>query len=131
MDENLNHQFVHPSQFSTAPPALFIKKTDGSLRLAVDDRGLNKITKNDRYPLPLIPDLLDRLRFARVFDLRGAYNLVRIADGGEWKTAPGTRYGSYKSQVMHYSFTNAPASFQRFMNKVFKMSGVRCYSHEA
>jgi hypothetical protein len=89
----------------------------------VDYRGLNRITKKDRYPLPLIPDLLDRLRAARVFtklDLRGAYNLVRIADGDEWKTAFRTRYSSYEFCVMHYGLTNAPASFQRFMNDIFK-----------
>ena len=75
---------------SSAAPVLFIKKKDGSLRLTVDYRGLNKVTKKDRYPLPVIPDLLDRLRSAHVFtklDLRGAYNLVRIAEGDEWKTA--------------------------------------------
>ena len=123
LDENLKNQFVRPSQSSAGAPVLFIKKKDGSLRLAVDYRGLNKITKKDRYPLPLIPDLLDRLRSARVFtklDLRGAYNLVRIADGDEWKTAFRTRYGSYEFQVMHYGLTNAPASFQWFMNEVFK-----------
>jgi len=83
---------------------LFIKKKDRSrsLRLAVGDRGLNKIT---RYPLPLIPDLIGRLRSAHVLsklDLRGTYNLVRIADGNEWKTASRTCYGSYEFQVMHY-----------------------------
>ena len=123
LDENLKNEFVRPSQSSAGAPILFIKKKDGSLRLAVDYRGLNKITKKDRYPLPLIPDLLDRLRSAHVFtklDLRGAYNLVRIADGDEWKTAFRTRFGSYEFQVMHYGLTNAPASFQRFMNDVFK-----------
>ena len=71
----------------------------------------------------MIPDLLDRLRAARVFtkiDLRGAYNLVRIAEGDEWKTAFRTRFGSYEFNVMHYGLTNAPASFQRFMNDCFK-----------
>ena len=89
----------------------------------MDYRGLNGITKKDRYPLPLVPDLLDRLRAAHTFtklDLRGAYNLVRIADGDEWKTAFRTRYGSYEFNVMHYGLTNAPASFQRFMNEIFK-----------
>ena len=108
-------------QSPAGAPILFIKKKYGSLRLAVDYRGLNKITKKDRYPLPLIPNLLDRL--ARSFtklDLRGAYNLVRIADGVEWKTEFRTRYGSYKFLVMHYGLTNAPASFQRFMNDIFK-----------
>jgi len=61
LDENLANQFIRPSQSSAGAPILFIKKKDGSLRLAVDYRGLNCITKKDQYPLPLIPDLLDRL----------------------------------------------------------------------
>jgi hypothetical protein len=123
LDDNLKNQFIRPSQSSTGTPILFIKKKDSSLRLAVNYRGLNKITKKDRYPLPLIPNLLDRLCSARIYtklDLRGAYNLVRIADGDKWKTAFRTQYGLYEFQVMHYGLTNAPASFQRFMNEVFK-----------
>ena len=123
LDENLKNQFIRPLQSSAGTPVLFIKKKDGSLRLAINYRSLNKITKKDCYPLPLIPNLLDRLRSAHVFtklDLRGAYNLVRIVEGDEWKTAFCTRYGSYKFQVMHYSLTNALASFQCFMNEVFK-----------
>ena len=123
LDKNLANEFIRPSQSSASAPILFIKKKDGSLRLAVDYRGLNRITKKDRYPLPLIPDLLDCLHAARSFtkiDLCGAYNLVCIADGDEWKTAFRTHYRSYEFQVMHYGLTNAPASFQRFMNDVFK-----------
>ena len=123
IDENLANHFIRPSQSPSGAPILFIRKKDGSLRLAVDYRGLNRITRKDRYPLPLIPDLLDRLRAARVFtkiDLRGAYNLVRIAEGDEWKTAFRTRFGSYEFNVMHYGLTNAPVSFQRFMNDCFK-----------
>jgi hypothetical protein len=123
LDENLANHFIRPSSSSAGAPILFIRKKDGSLRLTVDYRGLNRITKKDRYPLPLIPDLLDRLRSANVYmkiDLRGMYNLVRIAKGDEWKTAFHTRYGSYEFRVMHYGLTNAPASFQRFMNDVFK-----------
>ena len=106
---------ICPSQSSAGAPILFIKKKDSSLRLAVDYRGLNKITKKDRYPLPLITDLLDCLHSAHVFtklDLCGAYNLVCIADGNEWKTAFRMRYGSYEFQVMHYGLMNMPASFQ-------------------
>jgi len=85
LDENLNNQLTRPSQSSTGPPVSFIRK-DGSLRLAVDDRGLSKITTKDRYPHPLIPDLVNHLHSTRIFsklDLRGAYNLVSIADGDE------------------------------------------------
>jgi len=88
----------------------------------VDFHGLNKLTKKDRYPLPLLTDLLDTPRKARVFtkiDLQHAYHLVRIADGNEWKTTFRTRYGSYEWLVMPFRLTNAPAAFQRFMNDIF------------
>ena len=90
LDENLEKGFIQPSKSPAGAPILFVKKKDGSLRLCVDYRGLNKLTVRNRYPLPLIPELLDRLRIARVFskiDLRGTYNLVRIKPGDEWKTA--------------------------------------------
>jgi len=97
IDENLNTGFIRPASSSHAAPVLFVKKKDGSLRLCVDFRGLNKITKKDRYPLPLISDLLDSPSRAKIYskiDLRHAYHLVRIAPGDEWKTAFRTRYGS-------------------------------------
>ncbi|SOV07457.1 uncharacterized protein UDID_18912 [Ustilago sp. UG-2017a] len=97
--------------------------TDGSLRLCVDYRGLNRITIRNRYPLPLIDELRDRLREARFFtriDLRGAYNLLRIAKGDEWKMAFRTRYGLFQYNVMPFGLTNTPASFQHLMNDTFK-----------
>jgi transposase InsO family protein len=100
-----------------------VKKRDGSLRLCVDYRGLNKVTIKNRYPLPLIGESLDRLRAATVFtklDLRSGYNLVRIADGEEWKTAFRTRYGHYEYRVMPFGLTNAPATFQNLMNDVLR-----------
>ncbi|SPC61665.1 uncharacterized protein UHOD_11627 [Ustilago sp. UG-2017b] len=99
LEENLAKGFVSPSDSPAASPILFVKKKDGSLRLCVDYRGLNRITIRNRYPLPLIDELLDRLREARFFtriDLRGTYNLLRIAKGDEWKTAFRTRYGLFQ-----------------------------------
>ena len=99
-----------------------MKKKDGSLCLCVDYRGLNNITTKNRYPLPLISELLDRLRNAKIFskiDLRGAYNLLRIAEGDKWKTAFQTRYGLFE-KVMPFGLTNAPASFQHLMNHNFR-----------
>ena len=122
LDEHLPIGFIRPSRSSHGAPVLFVRKKDGSLRLCVDFRGLNKITKKDRYPLPLISDLLDSPRKARIYskiDLRHAYHLVRIAEGDEWKTAFRTRYGSFEWLVMPFGLTNAPASFQRFMNDIF------------
>jgi len=101
---------------------LFVKKSDGSLRLCVDYRGLNKLTRKDKYPLPLISSTLDRLHTAKRFtklNLRVGYSNVRITDGDEWKTAFRTRYGSYEYLVMPFGLTNAPAAFQHFMNDIF------------
>lgn len=93
------------------------------MRLCVDYRGLNRITKKNRYPLPLIGNLVDRLRSAKIFtklDLRVGYNNVRIAEGHEWKTAFRTRYGSFEYLVMPFGMTNSPSTFQHFMNDVFQ-----------
>ena len=122
IDENLSMGFIRPSESPHGAPVLFVKKKDGNLRLCVDYRGLNNITKKDRYPLPLISDLLDVPRKARVYtkiDLAHAYHLVRIAEGDEWKTAFRTRYGSFEWRVIPEGLTNAPAAFQRFMNDIF------------
>jgi len=122
IDDNLTNGFIRSTSSPHGAPVLFVKKKDGSLRLCVDFCGLNKITKKDRYPLPLISDLLDSPRKARIYtkiDLRHTYHLVRIAKGDEWKTAFRTRYGAFEWSVMPFGLTNAPAAFQRFMNDVF------------
>ena len=103
LDDILGKGFIRPSNSPAGAPILFAKKKDGSLRLCVDYRGLNAITRKNRYPLPLVGDLLDRLRSAKFFtkiDLRAGYNNVRISPGHEWKTAFRTRYGSFEYLVM-------------------------------
>ena len=103
-------------------PVLFTKKKDGGLRLCIDFRGLNKISKKDRYPLPFISDLLSTAGKAHVYttiDLRHAYHLICIAEGNEWKTAFRTHYGSFEWLVMPFGLTNALAAFQRYMNDIF------------
>src|SRR5271168_3960844 len=120
--ENLRIGFIHLTTSPHGAPVLFIKKKDRSLCLCVDFRGLNRITKKDRYPLPFISDLLTTAGKARIYttlDLRHAYHLVRITEGDEWKTAFRTRYGSFEWLVMPFGLTNAPAAFQRFMNNIF------------
>ena len=123
IDDNLKTGFIRRSESPAGAPVLFVPKKDGSLRLCVDYRAMNKITIKNRCPLPLISETLDRLRSARRFtklDLKGAYNLVRIADGDEWKTAFRTRYGHFEYMVMPFGLTNAPATFQAFLNDVLR-----------
>ena len=94
IEENLSKGFIKASSSSCASPILFVKKKDGSLRLCVDYRALNDITIKDGYPLPWIEETLNQIRGARYFtrlDLRSAYNLIRIKEGDEWKTAFRTR----------------------------------------
>ena len=122
IDEHLSIGFIRPSSSPHRAPILFVKKKDGSLRLCVDFRGLNHITRKDRYPLPLISDLLDSPGKACIYtkiDLRHAYHLVRIRPGDEWKTSFRTRYGSFEWLVMPFGLTNAPAAFQHFVNDIF------------
>lgn len=104
LDENLKKGFIRPSESPAGAPILFVKKKDGSLRMCVDYRGINKITIKNRYPLPLIAEL----------------NLLRIKAGEEWKTAFRTRYGHFEYLVMPFGLTNAPASFQHLMNHNFR-----------
>lgn len=102
---------------------LFVKKRDGSLRLCVDYRELNKVRIQNKYSLPQIDDLFDQLRGAAFFskiDLRSGYHQLRIREQDVSKTAFLTRYGSYEFKVIPFSLTNAPAVFMDLMNRVFK-----------
>ena len=123
IEENLKKGFIRESKSSAGYPILFAPKKDGSLRLCVDYRKLNDITIKNRYPLPNIGELQDRLGKAKVFtklDLRGAYNLIRMKEGEEWKTAFRTRYGHYEYLVMPFGLTNAPATCQALINNVLR-----------
>ena len=123
LDENLSAGFLRQSSSPHGAPVLFVKKKNGSLRLCVDFRALNRLTKKDHYPLPLISDLLQspgKVRYYTKIDLRHAYHLVRVAEGDEWKTTFRTRYGAFEWLVIPEGLTNAPAAFQRFMNDIFQ-----------
>jgi hypothetical protein len=123
LDENLSKGFIHASSSPAGVPILFIKKGDGSLCLCVDDQGLNKGTIKNHYPLLLLHKTLLRLQKAKYFtklDIHGAYNLVRMAEGEEWKTAFRTQYGLFESLVMPFGRTNTPACFQYFINDVLR-----------
>jgi hypothetical protein len=116
IEDNLSNGFIRHSRSPASAPIFFVKKKDGSLRLVVDYRGLNKFMVRNQYALPLILSLLvERLCGAKYFtrlDLRGAYNLVRIRPGDEWKTAFRTRYGHFEYAAMPFGFTKAPTVFQ-------------------
>ena len=112
---------IRPSKSPAGAPIFFDKKPDGSLRLCVDYWGLNNLTIKNQYPLPLIGESLDRLGRAKRFtqlDLTSAYHRMRIKEGDEWKTAFRTRYGHFEYQVMPFGLSNAPASFQGYINKI-------------
>ncbi len=122
IDENLTNGFIRHSKSPTGAPIFFVKKKDGSLRLVVDYRGLNKVTIRNKYALPLISTLLERISGAKYFtkiDLRGAYKLVGIRPGDEWKIAFRTRYGHFEYIVMPFGLTNTPAVFQHMANDIF------------
>ncbi|XP_012859014.1 PREDICTED: uncharacterized protein LOC105978142 [Erythranthe guttata] len=113
---------IRPSKAPYGAPVLFQKKHDGSLRMCVDYRALNKVTIKNKYPIPLIADLFDRLGKAKIYtkmDLQKGYYQVRIVEGDEPKTTCITRYGSYEWLVMPFGLTNAPATFCTLMNKIF------------
>ncbi|GJX44978.1 putative reverse transcriptase domain-containing protein [Tanacetum coccineum] len=96
-----------------APPVLFVKKKDGSFRMCIDYRELDKLTVKNRYPLLRIDDLFDQLQGLRVYsniDLRSGYHQLRVREGDILKTTSRTRYGHYEFQVMSFGLTNAPAS---------------------
>ncbi|RKK66997.1 hypothetical protein BFJ68_g18567, partial [Fusarium oxysporum] len=104
---------IRISTSSAGFPVMFVPKKNGKLRLVVDYRKLNALTIKDRTPLPLITELKDRLQGKQIFtalDLKGAYNLIRIKEGDEWKTAFRTKFGLFEYLVMPFGLTNAPAT---------------------
>jgi len=123
IDENLSKGFIRPSTSPFGSPCFFVKKKDGSLRMCMDYRGLNAITIKDRNPIPRISDLLRALSKGKIFttlDLRGAYNLLRIRENDEYKTAFTTKYGLFEFLVMPFGLSNAPPQFQTMMNHFFR-----------
>lgn len=112
--------WIRPSTSPAGAPILFVPKKGGKLRLCVDYRALNRLTRKDRTPLPLISEILDRLSSAEIYtklDLKDAYHRIRIRAGDEWKTAFRTRYGHFEYLVMPFGLANAPATFQTYINR--------------
>ena len=118
-----DHGKIRRSSSPIGAPILFVPKPNGTLRLCVDYRGLNKITIKNKYPLPLMSELRSRLGKATIFtklDLKNGYYLIRMAEGEEWKTAFKSRYSLYEYTVMPFGLCNAPATFQSMINDVFR-----------
>ncbi|GKF38858.1 putative reverse transcriptase domain-containing protein, partial [Tanacetum coccineum] len=113
--------FIRPSSSPWGAPILFVKMKDGSFRMCIDNRELNKLTIKNRYPLPRIDDLFDQLQGSSVYskiNLRSGYHQLRVRDEDIPKMAFRTRYGHYEFQVMPFGLTNAPAVFMNLINRV-------------
>jgi hypothetical protein len=122
IQELLDKGFIRHSVLPWGAPVLFAKKKDGTFGMCIDYLELNKITIKNKYPLPRIDNLFDKLQGTQIFskiDLRSGYHQLRIKREDISKTAFRTRYGHYKYVVMPFGLANTPASFMDLMNRVF------------
>src|SRR3989440_8838940 len=121
LDESLRKRWIRESSSSASMPILFVPKgDDGDLQLCIDYRGLNSVTIKNRYPLPLVGEIMDRLSKAKVFtklDLCNAYYRIRIREGDEWKMTFCMWYSHFKYMVMPFGLANALATFQAYINR--------------
>src|SRR3979490_710456 len=123
LEEALATGCIRHSKSPIGAPFFFIKKKDGTLCFVQDYRALNLITWKNRYPLPLIDDLIHRLKGAKYFtkhDVRWGYNNVWIKEGDEWKAVFRTNRGLFEPLVMYFGLTNSSATFQTMMNEIFE-----------
>ncbi|GJR79706.1 putative reverse transcriptase domain-containing protein [Tanacetum coccineum] len=123
LQELFDKVFIRPSSSPWGASVLFVKKKDGSFRMCIDYRKLNKLTVKNCYPLSKIDDLFDQLQGSSVYskiDLRSGYHQLRVCEEDISKTAFRMRYGHYECQVMPFGLTNAPAVFMDLMNQVCK-----------
>ena len=118
----LEKGFIHPSKSKICSPLFFVGKKDGKERPVIDYRRLNSITEPDRFPIPLLQEMIDRVQKAKLFskvDIREGFYNIRVTKGDEWKAAFKTNSGLYEPTVMQFGLRNAPAVFQRMMNTQF------------
>nr|GFC53027.1 putative reverse transcriptase domain-containing protein [Tanacetum cinerariifolium] len=123
LQELFDKGFIRPSSSPWGAPVLLVKKKDGSFRMCIDYRELNKLTVKNRYPLPRIDDLFDQLQGSNIYskiDLRSVYHQLRVREKDIPKTAFRTQYGHYEFQVMPFGLTNALVVFMDLMNRVCK-----------
>nr|GEV49379.1 hypothetical protein [Tanacetum cinerariifolium] len=123
LHELFDKGFIRPSSSPWGAPVLFVKKRDGSFRMCINYRELNKLTLKNRYPLPRIDDLFDQLQGSSIYskiDLRSGYHQLRVREQDILKTAFRTRYGHYEFQVMPFGLTNTTEVFMDLMNRVCK-----------
>jgi hypothetical protein len=123
LKELLDLGLIRPSVSPWGVPVIFVKKKDGSLRLCIDYRDLNRATVKNRYPMPRIDDRFDQMKGAAVFskiDLRSGYHQLRIKEGDIPETTFRTRFEHYEFVVVPFGLTNAPTVFMSLMNDVFQ-----------
>ncbi|GBG74677.1 hypothetical protein CBR_g19084 [Chara braunii] len=123
IDDMIDRGWIRPSEFEFGAPVLFVPKKGGKLRMCIDYRGLNRITRKNAYPLPRIDDLLDAAGGCKVFskiDLKSSYHQIEVDPSDQHKTAFKTRDGLYEFIVMPFGLTNAPTTFQSLMDKVLR-----------
>jgi Reverse transcriptase (RNA-dependent DNA polymerase) len=122
LEENLEKGYIRPSQSPMASPFFFVSKKDGKLRPCQDYWYLNDWTLKNSYPLPLISEIMDKLKGAKYFtklDVHWGYNNVQIRKGDEWKAAFKTNKGLFEPTVMFFGMCNSPATFQAMMDDIF------------
>jgi len=122
LDEQLKAGLIVKSNSRYTVPCFFIPKKDGTLRLVQDYRWLNQHTIKDKTPLPLINEVIDKLKDTKYFnklDLIWGYNNVWIKEGDEWKVAFLTNKGLFKPKVIYFGLCNSPGTFQQMMTSIF------------